>query len=505
MTAHPSQLPKQKYKSGLKNGASALNIGDKLGGWTLECQIGSGGNGDVWKACRESGVSHALKVLRKVNSESYARFRIEIEILDKLGDTKGIIPMLERHIPTSSKGDTPWFVMPLAMPFDQYIVGRTPATIVGDFVLLGETIAQLHVQHISHRDIKPANFLYLNERLCLSDFGLVKYPARETLTPAKRDVGAKFTMAPEMRRYASAADGFPADVYSFSKSLWIALSGHELGFDGQYNSSNSVLSLRDYLPGIYTTTLDQLFSECTETNPTLRPSMTTVVNRLRQWLTLVEDFHQRNLIEWSELTRKLFPLAAPTQATWTDIDEICMVLSEIAKVPSLNHMFYPTGGGNTITGASRSAEPGLIRLDVSGIAEILKPEKLTYESFGNDSRWTYFRLEAAPIRPTGIPNALSAEGEYEALVEITPGAYAPYECWDAGEYMGQALPASARPASRFLKGAFVFFSTRSVYNQVSGTYDARHNKVSEQVFRDYISRSAKAHLEYEKRAGSQPG
>jgi len=52
------------------------------------------------------------------------------------------------------------------------------------------------------------------------------------------------------------------------------------------------------------------------------------------------------------------------------------------------------------------------------------------------------------------------------------------------------LPESARPASRFLTGAFVFFSTRSTYNANPGTYDARHNKVSEEEFRAYIARHA---------------
>ena len=469
---------------------NGLALGQVFGEWTLEELIGGGGNGDVWKVSGNDGKPHAIKVLRNLEKEAYARFRFETEALNKLGGMPGILPLLDKHLPNDPKKERPWFVMPLATPFDDYAHNRSAVDLVRDFLDLAQTIELLHRQDMSHRDIKPANFLHFDGRLCLSDFGLVKYPDRQQLTPEKRDIGAKFTMAPEMRRQASAADGLPADVYSFAKSLWIALSGQKLGFDGQYNTTSN-LALHNYLRDTYTTALDQLLTECTDTDPAHRPVMGAVIRRLEEWLETIADFHRRNLKEWSELTRMLFPLAAPVQATWFDIDDICLVLGEIAKVPSLNHMFYPTGGGNTITGASRSAEPGMIELRVGEkIAEILKPAKLTYESFGTDSRWSYFRLEAAPAEATGIPRALDSAGQSEALTEIAPGQYIPYECWDAGEYQGAPMPAAARPVTRFLKGSFVFFSTRSIYNQEPSTYDARHDKMTEDRFREYIRRHA---------------
>lgn len=469
---------------------NSLVPGQAFGEWTLVQFIGDGGNGDVWKVSSRDGKHYAMKILRKLDKEAYARFKFETEALNKLGEMDGIIPMLDKHLPDNPKEGKPWFVMPLAIPFGDYARKKNPVDLVRDLLTLARTIEQLHLQGISHRDIKPANFLYLDGRLYLSDFGLVKYPERQELTPEKRDVGAKFTMAPEMRRHASVADGLPADVYSFAKSLWIALSGQELGFDGQYNTT-SVLSLRKHLPGTYTTTLDQLLAECTDTEPTRRPTMATVIQRIEEWLDTIVDFHRRNLSEWSELTRQLFPLVVPARAAWSDIDDICVVLGEIAKIPALNHMFYPTGGGNTITGASRSAEHGMIELRVGDkLADILKPAKLTYESFGTDSRWSYFRLEAAPVAATGTLRALDSAGESEALTEIAPGEYIPYENWDAGEYRDAPLPAVARPVTRFLKGSFVFFSTRSVYNQDPSTYDARHNRMTEDQFREYIRRHA---------------
>lgn len=473
-----------------KKSTATPQAGSVFDGWLLEAPLGAGGNGDVWKAARPGEAPQAIKILRSVSAETYERFKIETSTLEKLGRMPGIIPLIEKFVPDDKSGPTPWFTMPMAVPFEQYIRGRKPVDVVEDFVMLAVTIQELHEVGISHRDVKPANFLYYEGRLCLSDFGLVKYPDRATITPPRRDIGAKFTMAPEMRRLAASADGLPADVYSFAKSLWIALTGQELGFDGQYNPL-STLGLSNYLGKVYTTTLDRLLEECTDTDPLRRPAMSSVVPRLREWLAICKDFHSRNLTEWTELTRKLFPLGDPMRSTWVGVDTICLVLAEIAKTPSLNHMFYPSGGGNTITAVSTAVEDGLIALHIGEkMVELLKPAKLTFESFGTDTSWSYFRLEAAPIAPSGIKGAVCPDGIYEALTEISPGHYAPYACWDQNEYNEQPLQKSARPASRYLKGAFVFFSTRSAYNTDPSTYDARHNNMSEEQFRAYIARNA---------------
>jgi serine/threonine protein kinase len=475
-----------------KNEKTSKNLqeGGVFEGWLLEKKLGAGGNGDVWKAARPGQAPQAIKILRTVTDETYERFKIETITLERLGPIPGVIPLLEKNVPDNKSGSLPWFTMPVAIPFDRYIQSRNPINIVEDFIELAGTIQRLHAQGISHRDIKPANFLHYEGRLCLSDFGLVKYPDRTPLTPLRRDVGAKFTMAPEMRRQAHSANGLSADVYSFAKSLWIALTDQELGFDGQYNPL-SALALSRYLVNTYTTTLDRLLEECTDTEPERRPKMSSVIVRLQEWLNICRDFHVRNLTEWAELTHKLFPLGVPMRSTWEGVDSICLVLAEIAKIPSLNHMFYPSGGGNTITAVSTAAEKGMIALHIGEkMVELLKPAKLTFESFGSDMNWSYFRLEAAPVAPSGVKGAISPDRTYEALTEISPGHYAPYTCWDYNEYDGKPLPDSARPAGRYLTGAFAFFSTRSTYNGDPSTYDARHNKMSEEQFRAYIARNA---------------
>ena len=218
--------------------------GRKVGDWQLVEKLGAGGNGDVWKVKNKNGDEFALKVLRNIDTDTFTRFKIEENILREL-NINGVIKLVDSFIPESKSEGTPWFVMRLAKSFDEYKQKVKDLDIVDDFVILGETLRELHSRNIAHRDIKPENLLHLDGRLVFTDFGLVKYPERESLTPIKRDVGAKFTMAPEMRRFASKADGKAADVYSFAKSLWIALSGEARGFDGQY-VPNGILGLKNY-------------------------------------------------------------------------------------------------------------------------------------------------------------------------------------------------------------------------------------------------------------------
>lgn len=462
--------------------------GQKFNHWNLEEKLGSGGNGEVWKASKQGSQSVALKILKNTNHEALTRFKSETKILEELGEIPGIVPIIEKSI--DKEGDPPWFSMPIATPFQYYIKNRTTVDIIKDFIELAETIEQLHLRKISHRDIKPANFLFFKNRLCLSDFGLAKYPNKESVTTERRDVGAKFTMAPEMRRTAKLADGLPADIYSLAKSLWIALTNVELGFDGQYTTT-STLALSNYLQEEYTTTLDQLLFECTENAPHQRPTISTFISQLKEWQKISRDFHARNLTEWTELIKKLFPIAHPDRSCWTNIDSIYIILSEISNTKSLNHMFYPTGGGDSIIKVSRATENGMIALHTSEkMVNILKPKKLTYESFGEDTSWSYFRLEAAPVMPSNINDHTGRDGAREVLTEISPGKYAKYECWENNEFNGQPLPESARIASRFTRGSFVFFSTRSTYNLDPSTYDGRHNMMTEDEFREYIAKES---------------
>ena len=305
--------------------AARRRAGDKIGNWLLEEEIGGGGNGVVWRVSRAGEPDRAMKLLRKLSQTTYDRLTAEITALKMAGDIAGIVPLLEHELPRDLDKGPRWFVMPLAQPAMTIVHGRKPEEIVAAFVPLAETLALLHDRGIHHRDIKPANLLTLDGRLCFSDFGLVKFPKRKNITPVRGDVGPKYTMAPEMRREASKAAGGPADVYSFAKTLWIALTGQSYGFDGQYSAAGA-LALSHCHREVFSAPLDEILAECTDNDPSVRPSMWSVKSRLTDWVATQQDFHRRNLREWVEVQNRLFPHGSPSQATWRGIDEICAVL-----------------------------------------------------------------------------------------------------------------------------------------------------------------------------------
>jgi serine/threonine-protein kinase len=132
---------------------------------------------------------------------------------------------------------------------------------------------------------------------------------------------------------------------------------------------------------------------------------------------------------------------------------------------------------------------------VGASSYIVKPTELTYNSFGDDVDWSYFRLETSGLNLSDIyehqPGATNEE-----LVELPGGIYIHPDAWETGTYGTDAngnekrLPSGSRLVFRFTEGAFVIFAKGSTYNQISETYDGRHNKVSAAAFRGHIAKAA---------------
>jgi hypothetical protein len=466
--------------------------GSIYGNWTLKSGIDEGGNGEVWLAEASSGEEFAVKILKRSDKEAYQRFTNEIGAMKSYEGIAGVLPIVDSKLPKFEAKLDSWYAMPLAVSSMKFLNGMKPEQIVHHFVILAETLAALHDADVSHRDIKPANILALNDRLWLADFGLVKYPDLLGMTGEKRDVGPKFTMAPEMRRTATKADGKAADVYSFAKAIWISLTKKELAFDGQY-IADSNLSLSTYFPELYTSSLDKLLTDCTSNDPSLRPTVTQVREILEEWLKTVSDFRLRNQNEWQEFLIRWFPRGAPKTVVWEDLDAIIGVLNDVGNVNGLNHLFFPDEGGNTITMAKRAGEEGFMEFNALGTC-LLKPKKLMFESFGAEAHWNYLWLEAEEVALTGECEVRQKDYR-EYLTELAPGEYCHPDVYEFREDRDEdpPLPKTARHVVRYLKGAFVIFSTSSPYNSDSSTYDARHAKMGEAKFKEYIAKNVIAH------------
>ena len=473
-------------------------MAEYMGEYNIIRRMDGGGNANVFVAKNARGEAVAIKILReesgngkrteKRNRKKRIRFKIETEMVVGIQDEiEGVIPIFSYGLP-DKRTKKYWYAMPIAIPLEDRLKEvKSLEDKVNCVLELARTLEALHKKDIVHRDIKPKNIYFYNGKYCLGDFGLVDYPEKRDLTSFQEAVGPKATMAPEMRYNAKNADGKKADVYSLAKTLWIVLTGVAHGFEGRYEEDDAIIGLRNdkRYKKEHLVELEVLLKQATEYDPSLRPSMGIFVTTLEKWLEIVSNFQKSNYSEWKYLQNRLFPKTVPSHTEWRDIDSIIKILNDIGSMPGLNHMFLPTGGGQDIETAKCANEESCICLVAGGCNYIFKPHKLELENYGkNDYRWSYFRLQLEPIEP--ISDAIYEECR-ESLVEDFPGHYIVSDLANYGRYNdGTEFPKGYRQVDRFLNGSFVIFSKQSVYNHISGTYDARHNKMSSIEFRHYI-------------------
>lgn len=103
---------------------------------------------------------------------------------------------------------------------------------------------------MSHRDIKPYNLLIYNNRLCLTDFGLIwEDDCDELMTNIGENVGPRVIRPPELKA-PTKQDGYmfqKSDVYLFEKTLWMSLAKNDDGFYKRYSRSDDDIYLKSLL------------------------------------------------------------------------------------------------------------------------------------------------------------------------------------------------------------------------------------------------------------------
>ena len=459
------------------------------GRYHIKKRIGCGGNADVYLAYDNTlKQTVALKCLKNRESRGYSkklkRFKDEIKAVREISKSiKGILPVLDHNI--DKEANPHWYTMPVAMPINKYtLINSDKENIIECIRSLAETLNALHSKGIFHRDIKPSNIYFYEDNYCLGDFGLVDYPGKEALTETKESVGAKNTIAPEFKREAKRSSGDKGDVYSLAKTLWMLLTKNYTSFDGKYDSVDKKIGLGNYLKNFHLVEIEELLEQSTDNDPSKRPDMSEFARKLKSWKEISNNFIRRNMSQWNSVQKKLFKDIVPSRMEWVSINEIVKTLNIISSHESLNHMFFPDGGGMDLEEVRLASEDGCVFL-FAGHTYILKPRKLIYENIENDANWGYFRLETQPLKPFDKDNA---DRYYEHLTEVGPGVYGP---WIYGNYgyddEGIPLPPGYQLVNRYLKGNFVIFSKASVYNKINSAYDGRHDRYPDaDSFRSYI-------------------
>ncbi len=211
-------------------------IGQKLGSFLIEAEIGAGAMGVVYRGVRDSGKTRvaAVKVIgveQMAKGKAFERFVREAEILEQFRH-----PNIVRYLARGKSGKTFYYAM-------EFIAGRTLDGMIEETgPLPWEEVARigiqicdaLHYAHehsVIHRDLKPSNLMMTKDgEVKLTDFGIAKDLDATALTATGRTMGTAAYMAPEQIR-GTPEVSHKTDLYALGIVLYQMLTG-ELPFQG---------------------------------------------------------------------------------------------------------------------------------------------------------------------------------------------------------------------------------------------------------------------------------
>ena len=292
--------------------------GEVIDDWRLKKCLGQGGNGEVWRAERDSQMA-ALKLLMVQNPKhaAYKRFRSEVDFHQGYAHD-GVLPLIAASVPKElPRGHSAWLAMPEATVAGDPLEDAPLLTVVEAVASFAETLADLGTMGVSHRDIKPDNLFLHDGRWKVGDWGLVSYPDKAALTLPGRKLGPTWFIAPEMLLDPEHADGRQADVYSLAKTLWVLSAGQRYpATGGTLRRDEPAFRLSSVVTDARADQLERLLEDATAHDPTKRPTMEEVATELHAWLAVEEAFEQGSpgrADDMSDLRRRIEAKTAPTQ------------------------------------------------------------------------------------------------------------------------------------------------------------------------------------------------
>lgn len=213
-------------------------------GFRLDCEIGHGGMGTVWRATQLSTDRIvALKmILAGYNARSNYQMRFLSEAMSmSLVKHKHVVEVLE----FGSAHGRPFLAMEF-MPggslterlrVERRLEPREAAELLAKIC---SGVQAAHDLNIIHRDLKSGNILFdIKKEPKVSDFGLAKQGGMGSKTTTHAVMGTPAYMAPEQAEGNSRFVGPQADIYSLGVILYECITG-----DLPFQSDNPIALLR---------------------------------------------------------------------------------------------------------------------------------------------------------------------------------------------------------------------------------------------------------------------
>jgi serine/threonine protein kinase len=212
----------------------AFIIGETVGPYKVEAQIGQGGMATVYKAYHPMLDRHvAIKVMDSSlvkEPDFIERFKREARAIAKL-DNPHIVPVygFDEH------NGQPYIVL-------KFIDGKTLRDRMKESLLskpeifeiitaVGDGLQYAHYRGVLHRDTKPSNVLISSDgHVFLTDFGLARFVENVSSLTGDMIVGTPHYISPEQAVNADTLDE-GTDIYSFGVMIYEMVVGC-LPFDG---------------------------------------------------------------------------------------------------------------------------------------------------------------------------------------------------------------------------------------------------------------------------------
>jgi len=204
-------------------------IGQKLGSFRIESELGSGAMGVVYKGVREgSDRPAAIKIIaaeQMGKGKAFERFLREATILEQFKH-----PNIVRYLARGKSGGTYYYAMEFVSgpTLDKVLAHRETLPwreVVGIAIQLCDALHYAHEHGVVHRDLKPSNLMVTEKgQLKLTDFGIAKDLDATALTGTGRTLGTAAYMAPEQIR-GTPEISHKTDLYALGAVLYQMLTG----------------------------------------------------------------------------------------------------------------------------------------------------------------------------------------------------------------------------------------------------------------------------------------